>query len=138
MIAERRESDRRQHSRYSVDWMASLMPKSPDNDEIFHDRISDLSLCGAGIYSNTELSTEEPMVMLIESPLPDGEFRKVIIGIDCAVRNSSFSEERRQFRAGLQFLRFRGIDKHLMAEALLIQEESVIRRTRRKSDSWLN
>ncbi|OGS96671.1 MAG: hypothetical protein A3H31_07915 [Gallionellales bacterium RIFCSPLOWO2_02_FULL_57_47] len=138
MIIERHESDRRQHSRYSVDWMASLMPKGQDNDEIFHDRISDLSLYGAGIYSNTELSTDVPMVLLIESPLPDGEFRKVIIGIDCAVRNSLFSEERRQFRAGLQFLGFRGIDKHLIAEALLTRGESVIRRTRRKSDSWLN
>jgi len=110
------------------------MPKSGDEDEIFHDRIFDLSLSGAGIYSNTDVFTEEPMVMLIESPLPDGEFRKVIIGIDCAVRNSSFSEERQQFRAGLQFLGFRGLDKHLLAEALFTQEESIIRRTRRISD----
>lgn len=138
MIAERRNSERRQYSRYSVDWMASLLRKSTDNGEVFRDRIFDVSLCGAGIYSDTEISTEDAMVMLIETPLPDGEHRKTIIGIDCAVRNSSFSEERQQFRASVEFLRFRGVDKHLLAEALFTQEASINRRSRRISDSSLN
>jgi c-di-GMP-binding flagellar brake protein YcgR len=129
MIAERRKSDRRQHSRYSVDWMAAILRKTEENGEVFHDRIFELSLSGAGIYSDTEISTEDPMVMLIEAPLPDGVHRKVIIGIDCALCNWSFSEERQQFRASVRFLRFRGIDKHLLAEALFTQIESVSRRT---------
>lgn len=135
MIIERCGSDRRQYSRYSVDWMASLMPKSDDNKEIFRDRIFDLSLVGAGIYSDTDISTEDRLVMLITTPLPDGESRKTIIGIECTLRSSSFSEERQQFHAGVRFMRFHGIDKHLLAEALFTQKESIIRRSRRISDS---
>lgn len=129
MIAERRKSERRQHSRYSVDWVAAILRKSENNGEVFHDRIFELSLSGAGIYSDTEISAEDPMVMLIEAPLQDGVPRKIIIGIDCALCNSSFSEERQQFRASVRFLHFRGIDKHLLAEALFAQKESVSRRT---------
>lgn len=111
------------------------MPRSEENGEVFHDRIFDLSLVGAGIYSDTDISTEEPLVMLIETPLPDGESWKTIIGIECTLRNSLFSEEYQQFHIGVKFLRFHGIDKHLLAEALLSQKESIIRRSRRKSDS---
>lgn len=135
MITERRESDRRQHSRYSVDWMAAVMQKSKNNGEIFHGRIFDLSLWGAGIYSKTDIYTEKLLVMLVETPLPYGELRKAIIGIECTLCNSLFSEGRQQFHAGVQFLRFRGIDKHLLAEALFTQKKSITRRTHRISTS---
>lgn len=104
------------------------MRKTEENGEIFHERVFDISLSGAGIYSDTEIPTEDPVVMLIEAPFPDGESRKAIIGIDCTLCNSSFSEERQQFRASVRFLRFRGIEKHLLAEALFTQKESVSRR----------
>lgn len=130
MITERRKSDRRQHSRYSVDWMAALMPKSDPDGEMFHDRIFDLSLWGAGIYSKTDIYTEKRLLMLIETPLPYGELRKAVISIECTFCNSLFSEGRQQFHAGMQFLSFSGIDKHLLAEALFTQKESITRRAR--------
>ena len=128
MIAERRESDRRQRSRYSVDWMAALMNKSEDTREIFHDRIFDISLCGAGVFSATDIYTEEPLVMLIETPLPYVKSRKAITSIECNLCNPFFLEKRQQFHAGVQFSRFYGISKHLLAEALFTQKESATRR----------
>ncbi|MDE2310392.1 MAG: hypothetical protein KGL01_06130 [Betaproteobacteria bacterium] len=118
-----------------MDWKAALMPKSEPNGAIFHNRIFDLSLWGAEIYSKTDIYTEKLLLMLIETPLPYGKLRKAVIGIECTLCNSLFSEGRQQFHAGVQFLRFRGIDKHLLAEALFTQKESISKRTHRISDS---
>ena len=133
MIAERRESDRRQYSRYSVDWMAALMNKSEGMRDIFHDRIFDLSLCGAGVFSATDIYTEEPLLMVIETPLPYMKSSKAITGIECNLCNPFFLEKRQQFHAGVQFLRFHGIGKHLLAEALFTQKELTTRRAKRSN-----
>jgi hypothetical protein len=118
------ECDRRQHIRYVVDWKSSIWHHSNGvGGEIFHDRICDISLAGAGLYSEADIYTEALLVMLIETPLPYGKFRKVIAGIQCILCKPTFSEERRQFHMGIQFQRFHGIDKHLLAEALFTQKQ---------------
>lgn len=122
--------DRRQYSRYAVGWLASLMHKSGGDGEIFHDKLDDISMGGAGIYSDTDIYSEKSLVMLIETPLPSsyGKTSKIITGIECGLCKPVFLEERQQFRTGVQFLRFHGIDKHLLAEALFTQHKAAARR----------
>ena len=120
MVVTRSGCERRKNVRYCVDWFASIMHKAGDGKEIFHGRVSDISLGGAAIYSDMDIYTGQPLVMLIATPLPSakGKHSKAIAGIQCAMCKPVFSEEHRQFRTGVQFLRFHGIDKHLLADAL--------------------
>jgi c-di-GMP-binding flagellar brake protein YcgR len=103
------------------------MHKSGDSREIYRGRLHDISLGGAGIYSAHEIYTEQLLVMLIEIPLPDsyGKNRKVIAGVQCSLHKPVFSEMRQQLRTGVQFRRFHGIDKHLLAEALFTRNQVV-------------
>ncbi len=112
------KNDRRGHTRYEVDWKASIMNKSGAAQEIYRDRIHDISLGGAGIYSDTDIFTEEQLVILLETPLPFGRVRKVITGIECNMRKPVFLADHGKFHIGLGFVRFYGVDKHFLAEAL--------------------
>lgn len=128
MMMERSGHERRQYSRYSVDWVASVMHKSNGGNELYRDRLRDISLGGASFYSNLEIYSDQPLVMLIEIPLPYGKIRKSIAGIECALCKPVFSDEKQQFHSGVQFLRYYGIDKHLLAEALFSQNKAAVRR----------
>jgi c-di-GMP-binding flagellar brake protein YcgR len=110
--------DRRRYTRYEVDWRASIMNKSGAAIEIYHDRLHDISLAGAGIYSDTDIFTEGQLVILVETPLPYGRVRKVITGIECNMCKPVFLADRGKFHIGLDFVRFYGVDKHFLAEAL--------------------
>lgn len=115
MLVERSKDDRRQFPRYMVDWQASI--KTGEN-EIYHDRIHDLSLGGAAIYAGKNIITDEPLVMLIETPLPHFNQKKVLTRIECHMCHTEPSADEHRFHLGVNFLRFQGIEKHLLAEAL--------------------
>lgn len=119
--------ERRRSVRYHVDWFVSIMHKIEDGSEIYRDRLNDISLGGAGIYSDTDIYTDSPIVMLVETPLPHsyGNVSKVLAGIECSMCKPVFFEERQQFHIGVQFLRFHGIGKHLLAEALFKRNQAV-------------
>lgn len=136
-MTERSGYDRRQFTRYSVDWVASIMQKTGSGSgEIFRDRIGNISLGGAGIYTNSDIYTEKSLVMLIETPLPNsyGKHGKIITGIQCNLCKPVFLESSQQFHTGVRFERFYGIDKHLLSEALFMQHKAIARR-KQEADS---
>ncbi|HEU0186987.1 MAG TPA: hypothetical protein VFR06_03745 [Gallionellaceae bacterium] len=114
--------ERRQCKRHMVDWAAALMRKEGDSAELFHDRISDVSLCGAGLYADSDIYIEQPLVLLLEMPLVFGRAEKNIAGIECSMCRPIFMQNQGKFRVGLQFVRFHGIGKHLLADILINQE----------------
>jgi hypothetical protein len=97
------------------------MNRTGDTSEIYRDRIHDISLGGAGIYSDTNIFTGESLVMLLETPLPLGRVKKIITGIECNMCKPVFLADRGKFLMGLCFVRFYGNDKHFLAEALFSQ-----------------
>lgn len=115
MQLQRAKDDRRKYPRYSVDWKASI--KMGEN-EIYHDRICDLSLGGAGIYADKNIVTGEPLVILINTPLPHFRQKSVVTSIECTMCHTVLSSNSSTFHIGIQFLRFQGVEKHLLAEAL--------------------
>lgn len=115
MLVERAKDDRRKYPRYTVDWKASV--KMGEN-EIYHDHIYDLSLGGAGIYADKNIITGEPLVILIDTPLPHFRQKKVITRIECVMCHTVLSSHNPKFHIGVHFLRFQGIEKHLLEEAL--------------------
>jgi len=114
-------NDRRRHIRYEVDWNVSIMNKSGAPSEIYRDRIHDISLCGAGIYSDADIFTAEQLVILLETPFSSGKMKKVITGIECNMCRPVFLTECGRFHVGLDFVYFHGIGKHFLAEALFVQ-----------------
>jgi c-di-GMP-binding flagellar brake protein YcgR len=123
--------ERRRYTRYEADWRVSIMNKSGAATEIYRDRVHDISLAGAGIYSDTDIFTEGALVILVETPLPYGRVRKVITGIECRMCRPVFLADHGKFHIGLDFVRFYGIDKHFLAEALFTLESG---RTSRKEE----
>lgn len=115
MLVQRTKDDRRKYPRYSVDWKASIRM---GEHEIYHDRIYDLSLGGAGIYADKNIITDEPLVILIDTPLPHFRQKKVIAKIECTMCHTALFSNNSKFHIGVHFLHFQGIEKHLLVEAL--------------------
>lgn len=116
MQLQRAKDDRRKFPRYSVDWNASI---KMGEKEIYHDRIYDLSAGGAGIYADKNILTGEPLVMLIDTPLPHFRQKRVVTRIECSMCHAVLSSNNSVFHIGIKFLRFQGIERHLLSEALL-------------------
>ena len=89
-----------------------------DDNEIYHDRIYDISLGGASIFAYKNIITEEPLVILVDTPLPHFRQNKVVTRIECNMRHTVLSSAQHKFHIGVHFLRFQGIEKRLLAEAL--------------------
>jgi c-di-GMP-binding flagellar brake protein YcgR len=125
MLVERTTDDRRQFPRYSVDWQASI--KMGDT-EIYHDRIYDISLGGAAIYTDENIITNEPLVMLIETPVPHFQQKTVVARIECKMRHAVLPPGQSRFYIGMHFLHFQGLEKHLLAEAFFNRPTLPVRR----------
>lgn len=125
MLVQRSKEDRRVYPRHIVDWHASIRN---GEDEIFCGRISDLSLGGAGIVADNNIMTGDPLVMLIETPLPHFAEKRVVTKVECIMCHTVSSSEDAKFRLGIQFLSFQGVEKHLLEEALSGLPHSAARR----------
>lgn len=115
MLMERAQDDRRKFPRFLVDWQASIRM---GEKEIYHDRIYDISLGGAGICAGRNILTGNPLVILIDTPLPHFRQKKVPARIECSMCHTVLASDQDKFYIGVQFLHFRGIEKYLLAEAL--------------------
>lgn len=111
------------------------MKKEGDGDKLFHDRIHDVSLSGAGFYSDADIYTEQRLVVLLETPLVFGRAEKTITGIECSMCRPIYMPEQGKYRVGLRFVRFYGIAKHLLADILINQERDF---TRKKQEAGRN
>lgn len=116
MLVERAKDDRRKHPRYSVDWNASI---KMGEKEIYHDCLYDISLGGAGIFADNNIITGDPLVISIDTPLPHFVQKKVITRIECTMCHTVLNTSNPKYYIGISFLRFQGVEKHLLAEALL-------------------
>jgi hypothetical protein len=126
MLVERSGVDRRKFPRYAVDWNASI--KMGDK-EIYNDRIYDLSLGGAAIYAEKNIITKEPLVILIDTPLPHFMQKKIVTRIDCKLCHTEQPPtDRSKFHIGVNFMRLYGMEKHLLAEALFDRPALPVRR----------
>lgn len=119
--------ERRQHKRYAIDWVAVLMRKEEHGKEIFHGRLHDVSLGGAGFHVDSDIHTAQRLILLLETPLVFGRVEKTIVGVECNMRRPIYVPERATFRVGLHFVRFHGINKHLLADILINRERDSIR-----------
>jgi hypothetical protein len=117
--------ERRRCMRYLVDWTAVLMKKE-GGGELFHDRIHDVSLCGASFFAEADIYTEQPLVLLLETPQAFGRTEKNIAGIECVMCQPVYVPEEGKYRVELRFVRFYGIAKHLLADILISQERKVV------------
>jgi hypothetical protein len=125
MLVERSGADRRKFPRYAVDWSASI---KMGDQEIYNDRIYDLSLGGAAIYAEKNIITKEPLVILIDTPLPHFRQKKIVTKIDCNLCHVEPPSGQPKFHIGVNFLRFQGMEKHLLAEALFTRPALPTRR----------
>jgi len=125
MLAIRSKDDRRSHTRYVVDWNASV---TIADHEIFHGRIHDISLGGACFLTEKKIVTAEPLVMLIDTPLPHFRQKEVVTRIECSLRHAVPSSSDSKFHLGINFIHFQGIEKHLLAEALFLRSPLPSRR----------
>jgi c-di-GMP-binding flagellar brake protein YcgR len=123
--------ERRQHKRYAIDWMAVLLTKDEHGKEVFHGRLHDVSLGGAGFHADANIHTVQRLILLLEAPLAFGRVTKHIAGVECSMRTPIYVPEQGKFRVGLHFVRFHGINKHLLADILINRERDFIRQAQR-------
>ena len=111
-------SELRKHIRYRVHWPVAIVHERGGRSEIFHGRTHDLSVNGASIYVDHNIFSEEPVKVLLAMPPLTADQREIILEIHSRMAYTVLAANHHQFRIGLQFLRFKGDGRNLLAANL--------------------
>ncbi len=104
--------------RHPLHWHAAIVNKSSGKHDIYHGRTHDLSLNGASILIERNVSfTTEVVILLSIPPMHLGQ-KKTIIEIECSTKYTLLDSVHGQFRLEMKFVHFKGDGKKILSDIL--------------------
>jgi hypothetical protein len=104
--------------RFRLKWRIALAAGEGDSKRLYHGMTHDLSLTGAAVHLDHNLSAENLIQALLLLPPLASNSEPVVLEMQARIIYSVLSSSESRFRTGLQFVQFKNNSQKLLADRL--------------------
>jgi PilZ domain len=112
------DSDHRKHHRHLVRWRVAIVNTASEKNDIYHGRTHNLSLSGASILLEHNISFSSEVVILLAIPPMHLGQKETIIEIQSKITYTLLDSVHSQFRLAMNFIYFKGDGKRILSDVL--------------------
>ena len=110
--------EKRGAPRFLVNWKVVVMNEKNGKREFFHGRAHDISMGGLCLYSETNLTFTNSVIVLISVPPDSAKQKPHVLEVNSRISYTVLANNVTQFRIGIRFIKFKDGDKRYLERYL--------------------